>query len=493
LNPHKSPGSDGIHPRVLKSCAETLADPILQICHASLAQGTLPSHWKRITIQPIYKKGCKRTPSNYRPIALNSVLCKLLEKIVARVITSHLLGNNLISNRQFGFLPGRNTVTNLLALLDQATSAINRKSNVYAVFLDFSKAFDKVPHRLLLIKLQSYGICGTLLKWIESFLTSRIQRVATGGHVSEWQTVLSGVIQGSVLGPLLFIIYINDFMEGMKSVVYHYADDTSILSSHPPNQPVDVTQLQSDLDRVTQWSKTWMMPLNLDKCCIMAFGHSPSPAYPYTIDGAQLAECTSITLLSVLLTRDLRWTSHIQTTTSKAFKLIRQLHKAFPSPDSQTVKQLYTSLIRPLIEYASVACPPTTTANTNLLERVQRRALKWGRLRNKRYPARLSALGLQTVTDRRKRGDCIQMFKHFSNLQPIPWSNTLVVPERATRGHTRKYRAENATHHTCASRFDFLPNRIAAWWNQLPDLVVKAETVNAFKNTYDTVYVKPPD
>ena len=458
LNPTKSPGADGIHPKVLKLCAESLAGPIFQICLASIAQGILPSHWQRVIIQPIYKKGCKRTPSNYRPIALNSIVCKLLEKIVARAITSHLLNNHLITNSQFGFLPGRNTVTNLISLLDHTTAAICQKCNAYAVFLDFAKAFDKVPHRLLLAKLQSYGIGGELLRWIESFLIGRVQRVSIAGNPSDWKSVLSGVIQGSVLGPLLFVVYMNDFLEGMSSLGFLYADDTTLLSVHPANQPVDEATLQTDLDKVAQWSRTWMMPLNVEKCSIMAFGHSPSPTRPYQIDGTPLMECTSTTLLGVLMTSDLRWTSHIQAVSSKALKLTRHLHKALPSPDPQTVKQLYTTLIRPITEYASAVCPPTTTANKILLESVQRRAIKWGTLRNRRYPDRLTALGLQPVEDRRKRGDCIQMFKHFSNSQPIHWTNPIVTPERSTRGHAKKYRAENATHHTPASRFDFLPN-----------------------------------
>ena len=205
----------------------------------------------------------------------------------------------------------------------------------------------------------------------------------------------------------------------------------------------------------------------------------------------QLEECISTILLGVTLTSDLQWTSHIETVTSKAFKFIRHLHSALLSPDPQTVKQLYTTLIRPIIEYASVVCPPATKSNLALLERVQRKALKWGKLCSRRYPDRLAILGLQTIEERRKRGDCIQMFKHFSQTQPIAWTNPLAHPERDTRGHIRKYRAEAATYHTPLSRFDFLPNRIAAWWNQLPDPVVNAVSVNAFKNAYDTVYVTP--
>jgi hypothetical protein len=491
LNPTKSPGSDGIHPKVLKTCAEPLAQPILNICLASLEQGAIPSHWQRVNIQPIYKKGSKFDPSNYRPIALNSILCKILEKITAKVITEHLLTNNLIAECQHGFLPGRNTVTNLISLLDRATEAINRKHHVYAVFLDFAKAFDKVPHRILLSKLQSYGITGTLLTWIEAFLIGRVQRVTIVGHPSDWKPVLSGVIQGSVLGPLLFVIYINDFMEGLTSIGFHYADDTTLLSINPPNQPIDDHILQTDLDKVAQWSSSRMMPLNHGKCYIMALGHTPPPSQHLHIDGFPLAECTSITQLGINLTSDLRWSSHIQAVASKAIKLTRQLHKALPSPDPKTVKQLYTALIRPITEYASVACPPTTAANIKLLEDVQRKAIRWGRLRNCRYPARLATLGLQTVSDRRKRGDCIQMYKHFSSVQPIKWASPLIIPERPTRGHTKKYRAEHATHHTSASRFEFLPNRIAEWWNQLPESAVNAGSVNAFKNEYDKAYAPP--
>jgi hypothetical protein len=172
-------------------------------------------------------------------------------------------------------------------------------------------------------------------------------------------------------------------------------------------------------------------------------------------------------------------------------KIVRQLHKAFPTPDPSTVKQLYTVLIRTITEYASVACPPSLTANITMLEDVQRRAIRWGRLRNCHYAARLATLGLQKVSDRRARGDCIQMFKHFTEAQEIPWVKPLCVPERSNRGHNRKYRAEQATYQTHASRYDFLPNRVAERWNQLPDSIVNAASVNAFKNEYDKHFPPP--
>nr|XP_047135571.1 uncharacterized protein LOC124812703 [Hydra vulgaris] len=203
LNVHKSRGIDRIHPMFLSKCADSLARPLFMIFNQSFLTGTLPTSWLKANITPIFKNGDRLNAGNYRPISLTSVVCKVMESIVKDTIMNHLNKNKLLIPEQHGFIKSKNCVTNLLETLDIITESINCGKCVDVAFLDFSKAFDSVPHSRLLLKLKSFGIVGKLLQWCKAFLANRKQRVVLGLFESEWETVRSGVPQGSVLGPLL--------------------------------------------------------------------------------------------------------------------------------------------------------------------------------------------------------------------------------------------------------------------------------------------------
>ena len=254
---------------------------------------------------PIFKKGSSRDPGNYRPVSLTSLTCKVMEMILKESIMQHLNNNRLIRTSQHSFIAGRSCTTNLVEFLEVITAEADRGEPVDTVFLDFAKAFDKVPTQRLLKKLRAHGIGGRLLAWIRSWLNERRQRVVLDGETSSWAEVLSGVPHGSVLGPILFIIFINDLdvQAALADIVSKFADDTKAAkiirgeSSH--------TEMQQMLDGLHTWSERWAMQFNIKKCKIMHFG-SNNPKREYFMNGEKLQATEEERDIGVLVTPNLK-------------------------------------------------------------------------------------------------------------------------------------------------------------------------------------------
>ena len=270
VNPNKSAGDDMIHPRILKECAQELSVPLQRIYQQSLSSGIVPASWKTATITPLYKDEDRSHAENYRPISITSQVGKVLEKLIRKSIMTHMKTNNILSPDQHGFSENRSCLINLLEALDDITNSVDNGLPVDEIFLDFKKAFDKVSHERLLYKLHHVGIRGTLLHWIESFLKDRNQRVKVNGSLSSWTQVTSGVPQGSVLGPLLFVIYINDFPGILKSTCKLFADDTKLYGE--VNDAIGNDRLQGDLNSCSLWAKEWLMEFHPKKCKVIHFG-----------------------------------------------------------------------------------------------------------------------------------------------------------------------------------------------------------------------------
>ena len=497
LNTKKSIGFDGVHPFVLKECAKILSVPLHFIFNKSLLSGQVPKIWKLANISPLFKKGSKLLASNYRPVSLTSIPCKILEKILGEIITSHLEKYNLITKSQHGFVKKRNCITNLLETVDLLTYGLANDKSFDILYTDFAKAFDKVSHSRLLVKLKAYGINGLLLNWIKDFLADRKQRIVMGDCMSEWSNVDSGVPQGSVLGPISFVIYINDLPDQVKnSVCKLYADDNKLISEIRNNE--DCFKLQNDIDELDKWSEKWLLGFNFDKCRIMHIGKK-NPNFIYHMNSDGLRKPLLITSLEkdvgVLISSDLKWKDQVNACVNKANAILGKFSKFFTYKGKKVMKSLYCTFVRPILDFAVQVWSPYLNDDIEKIERVQRRATKIiPELRHLNYEERLVKLNLTTLSTRRARGDIIQFFKFNKEIDHIDWhyppksasSMGTLGPASSIRGHKRRIIREKIRN--CAQRHNFFFNRIANTWNSLPTEIVEASSVNSLKAKLDMYF-----
>ena len=301
LNLRKVNGPDLIPSRVLKECAPQIAPYLTIILNQSLSEQQLPRDWLTANICPVFKKGEGSTASNYRPISLTCVICKTMEHILYHHIMAHLEQLNILKDYQHGFRKGRSCETQLIITVDEITKSLDNRSQADLLILDFSKAFDTVPHARLLKKLEHYGINELVLGWIRSWLLNRSQRVIIDGASSNEVSVRSGVPQGTVLGPLMFLIYINDIGEHITSNLRLFADDSLLYCAI--DIPQDCLALQEDLDKLSQWSYKWQMSFNVLKCKSLRITRKRNPyLHQYTMNGQELESVKSHPYLGVELT-----------------------------------------------------------------------------------------------------------------------------------------------------------------------------------------------
>ena len=331
----------------------------------------------------------------------------------------------------------------LLKVLDDWTEAVDARLPVDVIYTDFQKAFDSVPHGGLLQKLTSIGIKGKLHAWIQSFLLNRKQRVKIKGCTSEWMDVLSGVPQGSVLGPLLFIIYINDIVDTLGCHCYLYADDMKLYKIIQSSN--DCTALQTDLDRVVEWSSNWKIKLNIAKCKVIRLNGNENmvmPMYSISENGhAQALQKTdSEKDLGIKIDSHLNFDDHIAETVNKANRILGLIRRNFKDLNNSSFCALYKALVRSHLEYGQSVWSPYKLKHIDALEAVQRRATKiLPSLKNLCYAERLRKLSLPTLTYRRIRGDMIELYKimhgiYSSDACPKLELNCLYK----TRGHSYK-------------------------------------------------------
>lgn len=495
LDPSKASGPDGISAKMLKGTASSIASVLTKLFNKSIVSGKLPLSWKFSNIVPIPKGSNSSEPSNYRPISLLSIVSKMLERIIYRRVTDHLESTCPPVTNQWGFLPGKSTVGAILSATHEWYALMEEGKEVGTVFFDLTKAFDSVPHQLLLTKLKELSLSPFLVKWIANYLTGRMQSVVIGGASSSPLPVRSGVPQGSVLGPLLFLVYVSDIndidlSEGSKLVLY--ADD--ILLYRAIQSPEDYVALQHDINKLTAWTDTKLLKFNPKKCKTMLLSCKKLKTIPQQdliLNGIPLETVECFKYLGINIACDLSWTKHIQTITSKARRLVGLLYRQFyHCADTNTLRKLYISLVRPHMEYGSSVWDPFSAKDCDILEGVQRFASRvclktW----QYEYPDMLKTLDLPALKTRRKIAKLMMMYKFVNNLAMFPESSSLFQPVHipySTR-FTHNLLYHNIHAHTSRFMYSYFPSTLSLW-NSLPYHIVSSTSVTSFKRSLDRYF-----
>ena len=495
VNVNKSLGPDDIHPRILHELADFLTSPITILFNRSIQGEELPDDWKLQFVSPIYKKGQRSLAENYRPISLTCILCKMLESLVRAELLTHLLKNNVLSKRQYGFINGRSTTLQLLHFIDACAQSIVQGNVVDTIYFDFKKAFDMVPHKRLIAKLESYGVKGKLLRWVEEFLTGRQQCVVVNGEKSSPGCVTSGIPQGTVLGPLLFVVYINDILENITSDGFLFADDTKIFKMVTSRD--DALNLQSDINALRKWSEKWGMEFNREKCHVLTLGKFENTKYThrYHLGGDEIEHVFSEKDLGITIDSELTYDDHISNKIRVANGIVGLMRRSFSYLDPPTFKKLFCAFVRPHLEYGQSIWSPHLQKHINAIENVQKRATKLvDGLKNLDYEERLRSCNLTTLHFRRMRGDMIETWKHFNIYENDILSPSFKPNKRPVRNNNHpmqlyQRRSGDGERGIQTNSFYY---RITDAWNSLPTSVVQSETIDAFKEKLDEAWTAHP-
>ena len=408
LDATKGPGPDGIPPALIKNLASVFVKPLFWLFNLSLQSGQFPSSWKKSFLVPIFKSGKRSEIKNYRGIAMISCIPKLFEAIVNQKIFEQV--KNRITCNQHGFYKGRSTATNLLEFVNFSLASMDRGNAVETLYTDFSKAFDRVDIPMLLHKLERLGFGEKLLQWIESYLTNRLQLVRFKGHLSDPVNVTSGVPQGSHLGPLLFILFVNDVTLVLNRLkVLIYADDMKLYMEIKTQS--DFQAFQQEIDFFHKWCTKSLLDLNVKKCSIISYTRKhTNNNFECTLGQQSVERCSKIRDLGVILDSKLTFTDHHNTIVNKANNMLSFIKRfSYHFRDPYTIKTLYVAYVRSILEYCSVVWSPYQVVHCNRIESVQKqfllyalRKLGWSSFPLPPYESRCMLINIDTLKKRRE-------------------------------------------------------------------------------------------
>jgi hypothetical protein len=473
LKMDKSPGPDGVHPKLLRPLA---ADPsfarAVYTLFAKCVQGRkIPAEWKIANVVALHKKGSRDQAANHRPVSLTCILSKVYQTFVKKHILNHV--DSSVSSDQHGFISGRSCTSNLLEAFDTIIDMMDEGLPVDVLYFDFRKAFDTVPHYRLLVKLENMGITGETLEIIEDFLSDRAMRVGVGDSFSELLKIVSGVPQGSVLGPILFLLFINDLPESIKSRILLFADDLKLIANAVNKDIID-----EDLKSLERWEDLWHLRFNLEKCKVLHISGNDNPRNSYYLDGTELVSTQSEKDLGFTMDEKFDFGEHIKASLAKANKMIAWVSRNVICKDKEVMSVIYRCLVRPHLEYCVQCwCPTPRYGNWELILSIEKIQRKFTRLINDigtlSYGVRLKSLNLTTLAERRMRGDLIETFKIVRGF--VNYGQSMFQISRS--GMNLVSRGNKVS----KSRKDFLSERVINYWNNLPPYVKVSTSVDMFK------------
>lgn len=491
VNVRKAPGPDGVSPHFLKHCADELTTPLANIFHQCLVSGTWPSQWKEARVTPVHKKKKRSDPKNYRPISLLSVLSKTFERIIGEQVTRFLDEHHLQSQRQFGFRKGRSTADMLLLMTQSWHDALDAGRPSLVIALDIAGAFDTVWHRGLLAKLEQIGITGDLLHLFSSYLTNRSLRVVVNGHTSASYPVEASVPQGSVLGPILWNIYLNDLLQSTPSA-RAYADDCTLSWTYEREEAEEVVQSANALlSDVMAWGDRWQVKFAPDKTQAMVVSRSPRDAREMRgrlrMGANTVPLQDSVDILGVEIDSRLLFDRHLENVARQASQKVTLLRRLRHLLDAEGLLTLYKAQVRPVMEYAPLSWMSSARCHLNLLDKVQRRAERLiNDARQPRPPPQQpwrqqrQQLGqedepeLRDTLEHRRRVAALTVL-HKAQIQQVPHLADLRATWRRSERCTRTVQSndlllEVPRSHSSSHQRTF-SSAAAVWWNDLTAVV----------------------
>ena len=416
----------------------------------------------------------KTKAENYHPISLTCICCKVMEHVITSNIMAYLDKHQLLHSNQHGFCKKLSCETQLIQFVQDISDTLNESGQTDIIVMDFSKAFDKVDHKRLLLKLHRFGINNDVITWIGSFLSNRTQRVVLEGEESDICPVMSGVPQGSVLGPCLFLLYINDMPDMIESNIRLFADDT-IMYLTVSNQ-ADCQALQSDLSKLETWESEWLMAFNLDKCEVIRITNKKKTTlFNYTLHGVGLKETDSAKYLGVNISRDLSWAKHNSQITMKTNNSLKFIKRNIQTNNPKLKESAFKTYVRPLVEYAASVWDPWQKKYINKIEMIQHRAIRYifnDYSFTSSVSNMLSKLNLPTLEKRRQISSLTMFYKIKHHLVNIPFPGN-IQPSMRSRYTFPRSRIN-------IHRYSFFP-RTAKLWNNLPPDLCNSPDLGSFR------------